>query len=390
LQYVYTKGREQLQSIQAVPINDRGEYRLFDLAPGRYYIRTSSNAGIAVAGGVAVTLPGAQGAEVFLGDVLNAARATPVDLPAGGDVGGADIRVRKGSGYSIRGRLVGGQGQVQIQKRVEQGVSMIRVGNSVVVGGDRFEFSGLTPGTWILRAQSVSFDLQGLSPGANPARALSARTVSEALRVVEIVDHDVEGADLTFAPLTEISGVVKVAGSVPVTFANQRIQFLGAAGTALSPVVASDGTFATKDVSHDVYQVSLSSSANAYIQSVKLGDREFPDRRLDLQQGGSGTLTITVSGEFGQIDGKVTDSQSSPAAGATVMLVPDQDSADSYQSTLSDAKGEFSFSRVRPAHYRIFAWTDPPKAAPRDELGASVEVQPNGRHAVELKVIRGN
>jgi hypothetical protein len=49
----------------------------------------------------------------------------------------------------------------------------------------------------------------------------------------------------------------------------------------------------------------------------------------------------------------------------------------------------FSFAKIRPAHYRVFAWTDPPKAAPPDDMGASVDVQPNGRHAVELRVIGG-
>jgi len=122
---------------------------------------------------------------------------------------------------------------------------------------------------------------------------------------------------------------------------------------------------------------------------VRLGDHEFPDRRLDLQQAGSGTLTITVSGEFGQISGQVMDSQNARAAGATVMLVPDQDSPDSYQTTLADAQGRFSFTKIRPAHYRVFAWTDSPKVAPRDDMGASIDVQPNGRHTVELKVIGG-
>jgi hypothetical protein len=100
-------------------------------------------------------------------------------------------------------------------------------------------------------------------------------------------------------------------------------------------------------------------------------------------------LTITVSGEFGQIAGQVSGRQGAPAAGATVMLIPDQDSPDSYQTVLSDAQGRFSFTGIRPAHYRVFAWPDPPKAAPPDQLGASVVVEPNGRHSVELKLIGG-
>jgi hypothetical protein len=146
LQYIYAKGREQLQSIQTVPVDDRGEYRLFDLLPGRYYIRTALPSSIAIVGGVAVV--GSPFTETFLGDSINAARATPVDVPAGGEISGADIRVLRASGYSIRGRLLGGFGQVSIQKRADPGVSIIRLASSIQSTSDRFEFSGLD--TWDL------------------------------------------------------------------------------------------------------------------------------------------------------------------------------------------------------------------------------------------------
>jgi len=384
LQCIYAKGREQLQSVQTVSVDDRGEYRLFDLLPGRYYIRTASSNPIAIVGGVAVS--GSPSTETFLGDSINAARATPVDVPAGGEISGADIRVLRASGYSVRGRLLGGFGQVSIQRPADQRVSSIRIASSMQSTPGRFEFSALTPGTWILRAQAanlISLDRQGRPISVGPS------SLREALRVVEIVDRDVDGVELTFAPQSEINGVVKVVGSVPVTLANQRIQFQGAAGTSFSSVLAADGTFAIRQASPDIYQVAMNPPGSAFVTSMKLGDRQFLDRKLDLQQGGAGTLTITVSAEFGQIAGQVSGRQGAPAAGATVMLVPDQDSPDSYQTVLSDAQGSFSFTGIRPAHYRVFAWPDPPKAAPPDQLGASIVVDPNGRHSVELKLIGG-
>jgi 5-hydroxyisourate hydrolase-like protein (transthyretin family) len=136
----------------AVRTNDRGEYRLYFITPGRYYIS---------AGGALPTNSGVRGlnnsneitadyASVLYPGVLKTQDATLVDVKPGADLGGLDLLVGKHVLYRIRGRVLDSKtGQPPTSFRVSlfrrsdtqwerwQGVTDLR---------DGFAFSGLVPG----------------------------------------------------------------------------------------------------------------------------------------------------------------------------------------------------------------------------------------------------
>ena len=48
--------------------------------------------------------------------------------------------------------------------------------------------------------------------------------------------------------------------------------------------VKADGSFVIADVTPDVYEVTVVSRPGAYVKSIRFGDEEKPDGRVDLTQ----------------------------------------------------------------------------------------------------------
>jgi hypothetical protein len=66
-----------------------------------------------------------------------------------------------------------------------------------------------------------------------------------------------------------------------------------------------------------------------------------------------------------------------------------------YQTTTSDASGQFTFKTVTPGDYRVFAWEeaeygawmDPDFMKPQESRGEAVSIAEGGRQAVQVNLI---
>jgi hypothetical protein len=389
-QYGYIAGKRQLRSMHQVQTNDRGEYRMFNLAPGRYYVRAESmgrfgpylNRGNEQVRG---TLPSTTLAAAYYPGVADAARASELQAQPGAELDGIDLRLAPEKRYSIRGKLPAGDYAKARRgvRVVERSVNQERPQFAMMVMRDSYEVRDIAPGSYVVVGDSINPD--------KPEERLFAR------QQVDVIDRDVDGVDLTFSTGVQLKGTVKVEGSAPVPLENMSLILQAADLSGQQQAkIAVDGKFASPGMAPGTYQVRVA-GRNAYLKSIRVGDREIPERKIDTEHL-TGAVTVVVSADFGQVEGTVTDDAGKPVYNADVTLIPDQsrsDWQDRFRSIFTLMGGKFSFTNVPPGEYRAYAWLGVEPGAPQsadfrkpyEERGAPIKVEANGRQSLDLKAI---
>jgi uncharacterized protein (DUF2141 family) len=355
LKGLYMRGKRQFLPVGTGVTNDLGEYRIANLAPGRYFISaTVMNAAKAVikAAGEA---PEEAYVTTYYANATDVSGAAPVEVTAGSDAAGMDIRLAKAKSVHVKGKVMGAPKDQSVTVRLvpkDGGLLAMITGRSATVQktDGTFEIAGVTSGSYMLRAGDQT-GMKSLGPGVP----------------VEIADHPVEGAVIEIAPTSEATGTIAVQGnsesSTPaVSLKGTRIMLEATEGGGLIPPstnATEDGTFSFKDLAPGRYLVRVMNGPdNSYVDSVRAGNREMSEQGLDLGTGGGGKLDIKLRIGCAQVNGVIKGQDDNPIAGVTVALIPDSNRYLLYQSTFTDQKGAFTFKNVTPGEYKVLAWED--------------------------------
>jgi hypothetical protein len=218
---------------------------------------------------------------------------------------------------------------------------------------------------------------------------------------VEVVNADVEGVTLNFLPAIEVTGSVRVEGTPHHPLDNLRVFLRGDVPMMMgqsSAEVKPDGSFVIPDVVPDVYEITVGPTQGAYMKSIRFGDAEVQEGRIDLTQG-SGAVTVLLGTDVGELEGSVKKSNGDPAVRVRITLIAygaHLGRGDLSRSGFTDEQGKFHLRNVAPGEYKLFAWEDVPIDAPQDpefrkpfeKQFVAVKMEPNGHQtAVELTVI---
>jgi hypothetical protein len=126
--------------------------------------------------------------------------------------------------------------------------------------------------------------------------------------------------------------------------------------------VKPDGIFLFKNVAEGSYRPVVEEYApapNLFLKSARYGSATIGDAGFTVQSGGDLALELTLSSRVAQLSGVVLDADSLPAAGATVVLIPDpphRGMNEQYKSKTTDQNGKFSMAGVTPGDYKVFSW----------------------------------
>jgi hypothetical protein len=397
MRYRYNQGKKQLMPFGSGSTNDLGEYRIFGLAPGRYYISATYRGGMMMEmmseDRSANRQPDEDYAPAYYPGTTDPATAATVNVAAGAQLRGVDFTLSKIRTIRIKGRVINATGSGRNQARLyltprdQSGYfSMGRPAMSDPSGA--FEVRGVTPGSYSLVASIYDND-----------KSFSAR------QAIDAGSSNIENINLTIRPGVELSGSVRVDGQSTASLSNLRaglrprdpnMMMMGSSGGS----VKEDGTFTLSNVGAEHFNVVMTGLPDGfYVKSIRSGDDDILTAGLDLSRGPAGRIEITLSPSAGQVDGAVQNDKQQPATGATVVLIPQQaerrDQMSYYKTATTDQYGKFTAKNVDPGEYKVFAWEDmeygaymdPELVKPVESLGEAVTVRENSKENLQLKLI---
>jgi hypothetical protein len=399
LREVYDEGKRSLVSGANVETNDLGEYRLFGLAPGRYFVSARYSTWERGGGGSEEqTTASSQGyAKTFYPGTPDRSKAMTIAVKAGEEIPSIEILMRQLLVYHVRGHVYnqvthkpGADSYVLFLPRVpsQQG----DWGDSVTMVQKRdgsFDISEVLPGSYTLA--TFWFD-----QGKNYTSRIP----------LDVGNADVEGVSLTIAAGSTINGRVIWDGQPALERDDLRVSLRP---TDNSPVffqgsrVNTDGSFQLPDVGDgSYYAVSSGESKDCYVKDVEYAGRASLEDGFSVARSSAALLEITISSHGGRVQGTVADDDGLPSAGVWVALVPDSEARRTkhrfYKSQTTDQYGHFDLRGTAPGDYLLFSWTEAEDGAWEDpefmkpflekNRGEKISVQEGDRKTVKVVAIK--
>ena len=353
--------------------NDLGEYRIFGLTPGTYYVGGVYHGD---AGDAAAYYPG----------TLLAGQAVAIDVSAGNEARGLDLTLSDMRSVSIRG-IIQAPPSVPVRGVTITAVPcdsgpLDRVSTSVRNADGAFELRGIGAGCHLLAADSF---------GAG--KRYSARLP------LNVSDSNIESLQVNLLPPVHLIGRVRTDanslpkhGGITISLVSRSSQ-VTATG---SP--ADDGTLSMDNVVPETYEIGARLPEGYYLKSARFGNVDALQAGLDLSQGESGKLDLEISAAGGRIDGFAGESDDQPSPGARVVLLAEDERSRRlrFQIVTADQKGHFAISGIAPGDYRVYAFLtvdagavqDPAYLKRFESFGKLVAVHEHGQEVVQLRPIR--
>jgi Carboxypeptidase regulatory-like domain len=377
--------------------NDLGEYRVYGLPPGNYYI-SAIDTGMPELPDPALRrngfmissdgdTPKPTHPPVFFPGVLHRDEAETIALHAG-EQARADFVLRTAKLGSVTGRaLVNGTpvsgAWVQLRP-VELASEFASLEyHSTTDSKGQFQITNVVAGPYIA---------EGTYQASDTATRLSGH------QKVEVLDTALVSIELHLRRGVAIKGVIQ--GGPGLTFEQQ---FTQRTIVWIQPVddsdvsfgvgeVQKDGTFQANDLSEGKYSVQVTGLPDGwYVKSIVAGTQNLSDQGLTVAASSLPPLQITVRQGAAQLDGTVTDG-SSYVAGATVRLFREGDQ--SRRINLSpraqtDQNGKFVVTDLAPGRYTVSAELSPDDARAlsfRKTGSASVTLDENQHKSIEVRI----
>jgi hypothetical protein len=407
MRFVYQRGKRQLQGADGSMTNDLGEFRLFDLSPGKYVVSARylsqgmyMNSRERVVGSPQAVQAAEEGyPTLYYPNAMNPESASQIEVTPGAQIHGVDMTL-----VSIRTVRVKGHVNVSTASQQRQNTMLML---SLRDSGANI---GLTfgPPANVARVFDAkgNFEIRGVAPGSY---YLTGNYVDNGQRYsaripVDVGNSTVEGIEVNFQPPAEIKGriVVEENGDLKGAGLNIILQpkstgpMMGGTGGQMKE----DLTFKLSNIGPDPYDINVFGFPEGfYLKSIRIGDQDVTETGADFTRGvPAGEMTVVINPNGGQIEGTVQNAKSENAVGATVTLIPDESHRSLtwlYKTSNTDQNGHFTVTGLRPGEYKIYAWEDiepgsyqdPDFMKPHESSGKAVSIKESAHETVQLTAI---
>jgi protocatechuate 3,4-dioxygenase beta subunit len=378
--------------------NDRGEYRLYGLPPGKYYLMVAGlidffsfdffghGSGADSVGMGDAPPKETRGTQYYPG-VADPAQATALELRVGEEKACVDFRFDYTPLVSVRGHVAVPafcHGQLTFQAEREIATDQKYPLQFASTPDGSFELRGISPGIW------------RISAFANDQKT----SCSTETATVQVGASGADGVALALQPSVGLAGVVRMEGESGFRFQDALVRFEsfedGGQGSAQ---IKADGRF-TSTLEPRHWSLTVTGvPRNAFTKSARLGGTDVLESGLNLTAGPPvGGLEIVLSTAGAQVEGAVFDGSERPARGATVVLAPEPRlrlHGRLFQEASTDKDGRFAFRGIAPGEYKLFAWNEVEGEAYRDPdflrdyeaRGEKIVVRENEAKQRRLKLI---
>jgi beta-lactamase regulating signal transducer with metallopeptidase domain len=374
----YENGFPVLRPALTKTTDDLGEFRIFWLTPGQYYLQASMPL-------LPTALPNTM--RTLYPGSISVVGATPVTARAGDKLSGLNVdvktaRLAKLSGVlnstippeesERMGRLFGGNPGRPTILLVWRDENIPGVG---VGGGANAGVGAGTP--VVMNGGSGSFETQGVLPGSYflfgripQDNANGGAGFAFARIPIEVGSEDIGGLSVTINRSVNLTGTVTVDGRPPVGVP-ARVTLLVDDGSIklgiyrtlserFTPADA-NGAFTIIEVPPGPYHVDVAPNLpeTIYVADVRQGARSVFDSGFEVTSKTPDPIQVLLSSGAATVEGTVVDAVAKPIAGATVVLAPPENRRQNrllFHQAVTDKNGRFSLRNVAPGGYKLFAW----------------------------------
>ena len=405
------EGREETNYFSNALVNDEGRYRFSHLAPGTYYIVVRATPWYAQQGGLGhirrhmliLNQPGTLNDEsnstpenqepteaeraldltypvTYYPGATEESEAVPLVLKSG-DRASADVRLVAVPAAHLHVRRPALDPNEQIAVNVTQRIfdgqpQGARVQNVQTEKGD-YEVGGIAPGDYDIRIQSYGKSQMNWTQHVSIAgdQELVAGRAQNGTTVKGVVTVEGRGAGVMrgYMQLTNRMTGERFTGPL-----NEKGEFLIAAAPLMP------GT----------YQVEAGTADEAEVVRVVATGAKVTGQNVEIGNGASVQLAITLREGLGNIDGTVMR-EGKPNPGAMVVLVPQdfKNNLPLVRRDQSDLDGTFTLRSVVPGKYTVVAiqhgwemdWMNPTVMNGFVKSGTPVDVRADGKYAVTVQ-----
>jgi uncharacterized protein (DUF2141 family) len=330
-------GKPHFQQAGQAMTNDLGEYRIPNIAEGKYVICAHLNQPAAAIQSNAATIA----VDSCYPGPLQAGAASAMLLPAGRE-NKIDFTLNQVLPVHVRGTISGlpeGRG----------------IGVNLVHRNIDADFRGNVPGA----VRNNSFDFR-VAPGSY---MLTADYFEAGKRLTARVPIDAGSADIDNVAVHLDAGF-SVSGVVQVVSQSGESPTLPQFGIVLRPEESVNSTsqmkwdsdhrsFAFNELVAGSYRLNVFQPPSFYVKSATLGGQDILNSDVTIAPG-AGPIIVTLRDDGGSVEGDVVDSAGQPAL-AGVMLVQGSRAV----TVNVPPTGHFRMPNVAPGDYMIYAWDDP-------------------------------
>ncbi len=398
----YSQGRKQLISYGDASTNDIGEFRVYGLPPGRYFLSVSTNRREFGGGGppgrggprtVVAQTPEEEYIPTYYPGTNDVATAIPVELGPGAQMRGFEMTLRKKRTVKVTGKVIDTTGSDKNRMMV----SLVPTGPAAPGSTRRA----------MRMDQNGNFEITGVPPGSYTlVAAIPARQKSVSSRMpLQVGASGVENATITINLPMNLIGRVRIEGNptppsgLSLGLRSLEPDLMPFGGPPPSVKTDAGGNFQLLNVNPDLYALSISGMPDgSYIKSILVNGVDSQLIGIDLTRGVAGPIDIVLSPNAGAATGLVQNEQAQPAANVTVVLVPQEverkSNSQFYRTTSTDATGHFPLAGLIPGSYRVHAWEviesgaymDPDFMRPFENRGEPLTVKESGKEDLQVKI----
>jgi len=351
----YEDGHKVLRPGNSSISDDRGNFRLFGLRPGEYYIRADYR-------------PSMTAVRVYFPGVTTLADAVPIVVNENGESPGANFSIPNGGTVKVSG-TVNGPGNMT---RSNIQFSLLPVGTDRLEDPSTFSI----PNTASAESRAVGeFELRSVPPGryilvAFVSDNVKQRSYSGSI-TLDIGTEDYRNLSIEMHPATDLSGRLMLEDGSPV----RQPLSLRARGILVAPLmnlinVNTEGTFTISQVPEARYSITQNAS-DSCILDIHQGRKSVYDEGfvggMDAEP-----IEVILSKQCGTVQVQILDDRKQPIKNAFVSLVPAVEHRRNpllYRRSIFDVAGSKypPINLIPPGEYKMFAWDNIP---PNAELNA--------------------
>jgi len=349
LHYKYHPGGRRLAVAREAISDERGEYRIGDLNPGRYYVVASYHSHISD-----VVCP-----PLYYPDVASLNDAIPIHLLPS-DETPIKFILLPGKPVHVRGSVTGWAGMVRVSLIPSGGVPYAQP-LSLETSEGAFHFKGVLPGDYTLVAANENTD-----------EMMEGRTS------ITVGDHDLSGVSVRLGMRMAHRRLSVSVESAPRFLANNDVVI------SLHPAIMSKEDsiiVAENDASGEAREISTRSGNPVdlpfpgpfIVSAEKLPPGDFYIESASFQnepswgsQPGTEHLAVHLKSDGGSVEGVVVDSTDKPVQGAVVAALPEEARngvVDQSRTATTDQYGQFVLHGLANTQYDIYAFEDVPDGA---------------------------